>query len=378
MNSRRHMAGILLVLGCTCAQGQELGLRGQLSTWATLADENPEGQLGLRYIPELSLSSDLSGAWRLDAEAALDFYGYGQFDDWDEAEWDGDVDPYRLWLRLASPQFEARAGLQKISFGSATLLRPLMWFDTLDPRDPLQLSDGVYGLLGRYTFLNNANVWLWTLYGNDELRGWETVPTEADEPEFGGRLQVPASAGELALSYHHRRADPAGTALEETNPEQGDFSEDRVGLDGKWDVVVGLWFEATLTRQDLDAPLPKYQRLATFGADYTFPVGSGLHLLGEHFVSEGAEEAFGNGDRSSISAFSCDYPLGLFDSLAAYVYYDWDGDTWSPTIQWRRTYDQWQIHVSAFHAESGNLPDGIESNAARAGNGVQLMLVFNH
>ena len=57
-------------------------------------------------------------------------------------------------------------GLQKINFGSATMLRPLMWFDQVDPRDPLQLTDGVWGVLGRYYFLNNANIWLWGLYGN--------------------------------------------------------------------------------------------------------------------------------------------------------------------------------------------------------------------
>jgi len=326
----------------------------------------------------MSLSTDLSSAWQLDAEAALDINGYGLFADWDDAEWDGDIDPYRLWLRLSSSQFATRAGLQKISFGSASLLRPLMWFDTLDPRDPLQLSDGVYGLLSRYTFLNNANLWLWTLYGNDDLRGWETVPTDDDEPEFGGRVQLPVATGELGLSYHHRRADPSGTAREGASPEQDVFAEDRIGLDGKWDIGVGLWLEATLTRQDLDAPQPRYRRLASIGTDYTFPVGNGIHLLGEHFVANVAEDAFGDGDSASISALSCDYPLGLFDSLAAFVYYDWDGDTWSPTVQWRRTYDQWQLHVSAFHAESENLPDGIESNTRPSGNGVHVMLVFNH
>jgi len=55
-----------------------------------------------------------------------------------------------MWIRLSTKQFELRAGLQKINFGSATLLRPLMWFDKIDPRDPLQLTDGVYALLARY------------------------------------------------------------------------------------------------------------------------------------------------------------------------------------------------------------------------------------
>ena len=82
-----------------------------------------------------------------------------------------------------------------------------MWFDRIDPRDPLQLTDGVWALLLRYFFLNNANIWLWGLYGNDDVKGWEFLPTVKDDIEFGGRIQVPVPLGELGLSYHHRRAD---------------------------------------------------------------------------------------------------------------------------------------------------------------------------
>jgi len=59
--------------------------------------------------------------------------------------------------------------LQKINFGSATLFRLLMWFDRIDPRDPLKLTDGVYGLLLRYYFHNNTNIWLWGLYSITNL-----------------------------------------------------------------------------------------------------------------------------------------------------------------------------------------------------------------
>ena len=60
--------------------------------------------------------------------------------------------PYRLWLRYSTSHLEIRAGLQKINFGSSNILRPLMWFDKMDFRDPLMLTDGVYALLGRYYF----------------------------------------------------------------------------------------------------------------------------------------------------------------------------------------------------------------------------------
>ncbi|MCK7489842.1 MAG: ABC transporter ATP-binding protein [Anaerotruncus sp.] len=39
----------------------------------------------------------------------------------------------------------------------------MMWFDTIDPRDPLQLTDGVYALLLRYYTRGNANFWAWAM-----------------------------------------------------------------------------------------------------------------------------------------------------------------------------------------------------------------------
>lgn len=376
----RHVTLItvgLLVLALPAVA--EVDYRGQLSSWASITDDDSELRLGGRYISELSLDASLSDVWEFSARAAVDAYGYGLFDDLSDAESDGTVDPYRLWIRLASPQFEARAGLQKISFGSASLLRPLMWFDSRDPRDPLQLTDGVYGLLARYTFLNNANIRLWALYGNNDLRGREVVPTVSGEIEWGGRIQVPAGAGELAFSYHHRRADPAGTLFTAAHPGQDVFSEDRIGFDGKWDAGVGLWFEFTVTRQELDPTLPRYCRQLTVGSDYTFSVGNGLTVLGEHFVIDIADDPFDSGDTHSISALSCNYPLGMFDALTAFVCYDWEENMWSPFIEWRRTYDRWQIHVGAFGMIGGTRPADITAaESGLAGTGVRVMLVFSH
>lgn len=125
----------------------------------------------------------------------------------ESASYEGEVKPYRGWIRLSTEKFELRLELQKISFGSAMLFRPLMWIDRIDPRDPLQLTDGVYAVLARYNFLSNANIWLWGLYGNNDTKGWELSPTEKKTLEYGGRAQSPLWTGEFGVTYHHRRAD---------------------------------------------------------------------------------------------------------------------------------------------------------------------------
>ena len=139
------------------ASALTFGYKGLVSVWLfDNFERSSDTQLGGRFIPEFSLSQGLSDSLTLDAELSLNGYGTAELRSTADIQMEGEVKPYRFWLRLSSSRFEARLGLQKINFGSATLLRPLMWFDSLDPRDPLQLTDGVYGLLLRYYFQNNA------------------------------------------------------------------------------------------------------------------------------------------------------------------------------------------------------------------------------
>jgi hypothetical protein len=368
---------VLILIGSVPAHARTVSLSGQASGWTTVKSD--ETQAGLRYIPDMTLIKPLSSDFEISAEAALNAQWFSRFDGWDSGEGASSIDTYRLWARLAAPQWEVRAGLQKISFGSAMLLRPLMWFDSTDPRDPLQLTNGVYGLLGRYYFQNNANIWAWALYGNEDPKGWEALPSDGREVEFGGRFQMPVPAGEMGLSYHHRRVDPNGGAFSAQYPAQGNFPEQRIGLDGKWDIGVGLWFEGTVTRQDFDVPEPRYLQFLTIGIDYTFAVGNGLHLLGEQFEGFASNHALGPGNGQSVSAMSCDYPIGLIDTVSAIVYHGWNENDWSRFLNWQRTYDQWIVYVSAFwNADQPLLiRDAADSNSY-AGKGIQLMLVFNH
>ena len=130
--------------------GTTFAHRGLIAGWAM---GNLQGalnpQLGIRSIPEFTLEQSVSSSVLFDVEFSLNAFGTAQFRSGEDTRTDGKIDPYRLWFRFSTSQFEARIGLQKINFGSASLLRPLMWFDSSEPRDPLQLTDGVYALLLR-------------------------------------------------------------------------------------------------------------------------------------------------------------------------------------------------------------------------------------
>ena len=202
---------------------------GQLSAWGIYNQGNslPVYSSG-RYIPTLNYAIKLQNNRQFDFEGSANGFGVLGIHPFDETHSESSLLPYRAWARYSARHLELRAGLQKINFGSATLLRPLMWFDQLDPRDPLQLTNGVWGVLGRYYFLNNANLWLWSLYGNNKPRPWDMDLTNPDHPEFGGRFQSPVPKGEVGITFNHRVTDYRGSEL--SIPDYNEVSENRIGL----------------------------------------------------------------------------------------------------------------------------------------------------
>jgi hypothetical protein len=357
---------------------QEIDLRGQVSGWA-VTNPDQATQLGLRYIPDLMVGTYWDD-YTLDSEISFNMYGSIQFQhDRDTTQTFDEFDSYRIWIRFAASQFEIRAGLQKINFGSAMLLRALMWFDSIDPRDPLQLTDGVWGLSARYFFLNNTNVWFWALFGNDQNRGWDVFASDKNTPEFGGRLQVPLLTGEIALTYHYRRIDLNKSPLVNNLSGNSTIPENRIGLDGKWDIEVGIWAEAALIRRELNSKAYNYQRQTNVGVDYTFDWGNGLYAIAEYFTFSLAGEAFKEGEGVALTAFSLNYPFGLLDDVTAIVYYELENTSWYRFIQWQRTYDNWQFFLMGFwNPDEYLLFPGTIQNNLYAGKGGQLLVVFNH
>lgn len=368
---------IWIVLVSGTIYSQSLGINGQAIGWTTLNPAEPfQAQAGLRYIPELSFTLP-SGKYTFEGEFSANLWASGIYGS-DSIVLTEEISPYRFWVKFSGDQFELRAGLQKINFGSAQLFRPLMWFDRIDPRDPLQLTDGVYGLLGRYYFLNNANIWAWALYGDDKIKGWEFIPSKKNSIEYGGRVQLPLYTGEIAASYHHRTADTGPVLPDSITPGESS-PENRIGLDFKLDLAVGLWAEVALSKQNFSHTSLDYKSLVNAGMDYTFGLGNGLNMMVEGFGYLQGEKPFANDEGLAFGLLSASYPLNIIHNVSAMLFYDFTNKNLYRFINWSVAYDKWSFYLMGFwNPESYSLYNVDPRTSLYGGWGFQLMAVFNH
>jgi len=357
---------LLLFISVVVIKGHGFDFKGQFSSWgAVIRSQNDwGGNSGIRYIPQFNYSYSPGENDLLNTEVLLNtYYTTNSFSD------DYTFKFYRAILRYSTSQSEIQLGLQKINFGPAQLLRPLMWFDKTDPRDPLKLTDGVYALRYKYSFLDNSILWLWCLFGNIDTKGYEICPTANNVPEFGGRIQSSILEGEIAATFHTRKV----------NANFFGYRENRYAVDGRWDIGVGLWFESVWQQNISDLQIYKWNRMTTFGTDYTFPVGNGLYFLAEH-MSSAVSYSFGNSDKDmQISAMMMTYSLGVLDNLTLQEYYDWHNKNLYQYFQLQRIYDNFIINVALFHYPANGENLFFTSNTSLlSGYGLQLMLIYNY
>ncbi len=346
--------------------GQDFQFHGQVSAWGIGNKLNEEWNknIGIRYFPQVNYNYSFDENNLLNGEVLLNTYYVSDFhsDDFN-------AKLYRAIVRYTTTQSETQLGLQKINFGPAQLLRTLMWFDSVDPRDPLKLTDGVYGIRYKYSFLNNSIVWLWGLYGNNKPKGFESFATSKDNPEFGGRYQFQVPLGEAGATVHTR----------EVNNGLVNYRENRYALDGRWDIGIGAWFETSLQQSQTTLLPYQWNKMITVGGDYTFGTGNGIYVLVENLTSIASVKIMGNNMNRNISAMMATYPVSVLDNLAVQEYYDWTGKNIYQYYQWQRSYDNVILNLGLFHyPENGTGIFPGSNSTPVSGYGFQLTVIYNY
>ena len=204
------------------------------------------------------------------------------------------IDFFRAWLRLDNGEFKLRGGRQKILFGAGAIYRPLGFFDTRDVTGVFPQTRGVDGI--RST---------WFPSPSSLIEGWLLPARKGDALLVG--LRGEALIGEveagLVVQYHPQS---------ELN-DLVDFEQEMVqlGYHLKGEKEVGFWNESRL-----DIEMQTSLRFDTvLGADYTFNIGEGLHVLLEYFLTtrqKGFTLTDPKGQRTIQQiGFSMDQPVGI-------------------------------------------------------------------
>jgi len=330
---------------------------------------------GSRYLPSLTFKKKVDSLSSFAIQISGNFSATQFLTPEKKNESSSSIDPYRIWLRYQVKNWEFRAGLQKIDFGVAQLLRPIQWFNQIDPRDPLGLTNGVNGLLIRHYFEDNSNLWLWGLYGNEKQRGFDALPTIKDVPEFGGRFQSFIPKGEAAISYHYRQAGRDSTLGLDTYQSP----EHRIGFDVKLDLGFGVWTETTFIHKLKNIGVLTNQFLLNIGMDYTFGIGKGLTVSKEYLFSNYSDNRLNNSIKSGISALSFNYPLNFFSTITALVYQQWNNNKQTLMINYQHQFNNLSGYFIFYY--NPDTIQGIQQNdifRSFTGPGIQLLLVYNH
>lgn len=345
---------------------------GELSiSSAASGTQSDEINMVTRYLPAIEYQSSLSDVWDYDVEVRWQLQWGGQIDTLGES---GIVaDPYRVALNLQSAHSEYVIGLQKINFGPARILRSLMWFDSVNPTDPLELTSGVTGISAKYHYDFGWSSQVWLLLPGDAI-GWEGFKDQEGTFETGGRISIPNDMGQLGISTHWRIADASAVS-----PDDPDLYEGRIGVDGFWDIGIGLWVESVYKNQQLtDGPFLQ-QLQSTLGADYTLWVGNGILLISEHMLINIWDSPFMDDTNRLISTVMTSYSPSMFDQLSLMLFMDWETETPLVYASWGQTYDSFRFTLGAFYTdEQGSEASNTGLSSNISGKGIQLTVAYNH
>jgi len=368
-----------LLLFPSIINSQQWDLRGQFTSSTNLHNlltaRNTEIDQRVGYIPTLSIYPKYKFLNNVDFETAFNLqtnfdglFGTG------ENRIDNNNDIHRLWGRYSTEKVELRYGIQKIAFGPGLILRPLRWFDSLDPKDPTGQTDGVTA--ARLKYFGRYGITYW---------GWLIHPEDGEIASRGGRIEFPIlGLGDLGTSYHHRPA----YSLNKIPPRSGislvyvTSAEDRYSLDFRADVVVGLWSEILKSKSSQDKfGAPFDRNIYMVGGDYTFPIGNGLYFLAEHMIDEVKPKAFLKDIQTEFSAIMVNYPIGVFDNFTLITEYDWEGERRFNFVNYSRIYDNIDFNlIIAFNPERDEFSkeELLLSGFTQFGNNIQLIIIYNH
>ncbi len=332
--------------------------RGEATLMTSKVNDTNDASWHLRYLPEIKVRGEEGEQWTWDTHLAGYLYAFdsptlGKGDD-------GAI--FRAWARVYNDTIEYRLGLQELSFGPATLLRSLQWFDSKTPLDPTSFTKGVKASLIRISTENDSQYWIWGLYNNEDFNVLTSYPSDPDTLEIGGRAQFSEDLGDWAITTHHRTAQLTA---------QRNVVERRMALDFKLDQEsYALWLEGVVIQREAKWPYSNEEHLFTVGLDTTLNIlEEGVILTFEKNWIQAKTEETGFTKTGDSNAFMASFSHGLLDSFSLIWINAEVSKTGQTRLDWKRTYDNYLWDLSLFQIKQNTTPDQL---------GVGLIIQYNH
>jgi len=264
---------------------------------------------------------------------------------------------YRLWIRYTKPKYDIRFGLQKISFGTASLLRPLNWFDTIDFSSTTGQTTGVEALKSQFFLQNNSVLSVWCI-DNEKI-------------SCGSRFEFLNNLGSFGLTYYNDRNNLAHEVFKVPQVIENQpvilfpGKNHRFGFDYRYDGLFGLWLEgSSILSSSKDINLNRFD-LFTAGTDYTFPILNGLLLSSEsmYFSIISEDNWVLNQTTSSLIA---SMPVGILNDIMFITIKDWETKDSYNLLRWSTTFDYFSINCM------------VSMNPSEVNDSFKIMFIYNH
>lgn len=220
------------------------------------------------------------------------------------------VERYRLNLLFKQQFLDYKVGLQDIHFGVGTYLRPLQWFDTLDPINKRAATQGINGFVVKTSSSNNQETVGWMLFGNNQVRPSDLNSTKKETIEIGGRFQRSIFNGELGLATHARHIELNGSRAVEY----------RIGSYYQLNSSIPIWVEQAYMTAASKTESQQYI-MVMVGSEYMFNIkklGNNVSVLAE--MQYDNKPIASNHANTFTGVLQLSYPLSLKDTIS-YVGY---------------------------------------------------------
>tara|TARA_B100000959_G_C14940915_1_gene607767 strand:- start:698 stop:1723 length:1026 start_codon:yes stop_codon:yes gene_type:complete len=269
---------------------------------------------------------------------------------------------YRYWARYKNNIIDLKIGLQKISFGSAFILRNLNWFDSIDFRNTTNQTIGQEALQLKYFSKTDYNFNLWVLPDNNE------------DISYGSRVEFSNNFGNYGIVFykdntHYNHSIINMPQIISNQNFLIDFLQlkenERFGIDYRYDGIFGLWLESTYIKSTNNLNLLNSINFATIGFDYTVNMYNGIYLMYElmSYKFEAIDNSVLDGNISSLM-IQC--PIGILYNLSFIRIFDNQiKDTYS-LIRLITKYDYFTVNYS------------YSINPNEYGNNFQVKLIYNY